>query len=231
MIGERYRCSATNARFARAACDAVAWGAIQKEGEYATLLERAAALEPRTIVEIGCDVGGGLGGLRAAFPDSLIVGVDLPGVTPYASEGGAAGKFDGHGALMVWGNSHDERTVSKAHAMVMRSPVDLLVIDGDHSWQGIQDDWRLWVPLVRAGGLVALHDICPDGAHPFPIVGVPEWWLRIKNKACPHAERVAATEEIVFEPIINGCGIGLVTLGTQRVTFGPTTRGKTWWKR
>ena len=234
MIGERFRCTAANARFARAAGDACAHGALQKEGELAWLLERADAIAPRTIVEVGCDVGGGLRGLRVAFPDSLIVGVDLPGILPYASSDAseAARRFDAHGALMVWGNSHDPRTLAKVRTMTLGAPVDLLVIDADHSWEGIQADWRDYVPLVRPGGLVALHDICPDGLHPFPIVGVPEWWMRVKAGKCPHGKRVVEATELVCDPIIHGCGIGLVTLGEhEKVTFGPTTRGKTWWKR
>jgi predicted O-methyltransferase YrrM len=37
-------------------------------------------------------------------------------------------------------------------------PIDFLFIDGDHSWQGIEDDWRGFSPHVVLGGVVALHD-------------------------------------------------------------------------
>lgn len=36
--------------------------------------------------------------------------------------------------------------------------IDFLFIDGDHSWRGIDADWRGWTPFVEAGGIVALHD-------------------------------------------------------------------------
>jgi hypothetical protein len=36
--------------------------------------------------------------------------------------------------------------------------VDLVFIDGDHSWEGVSGDWNAWSPLVRMGGHVALHD-------------------------------------------------------------------------
>jgi predicted O-methyltransferase YrrM len=35
---------------------------------------------------------------------------------------------------------------------------DFVFIDGDHSYEGLQADWRGWSPLVTAGGVVALHD-------------------------------------------------------------------------
>lgn len=36
--------------------------------------------------------------------------------------------------------------------------VDLIFIDGDHSYDGLVRDWRAWSPLVATGGLVCLHD-------------------------------------------------------------------------
>ncbi|MDE3154712.1 MAG: class I SAM-dependent methyltransferase [Acidobacteriota bacterium] len=38
------------------------------------------------------------------------------------------------------------------------TPIDFLFIDGDHSWTGIDTDWRSWSPLVVRGGLVGVHD-------------------------------------------------------------------------
>ncbi|HMO85090.1 MAG TPA: class I SAM-dependent methyltransferase [Lacipirellulaceae bacterium] len=36
--------------------------------------------------------------------------------------------------------------------------VDFMFVDGDHSWAGIDADWRGWRPLIGVGGLIALHD-------------------------------------------------------------------------
>ncbi|PYR24905.1 MAG: hypothetical protein DMF98_13915, partial [Acidobacteria bacterium] len=30
--------------------------------------------------------------------------------------------------------------------------------DGDHTYEGLRDDWESWSGLVAPGGLVALHD-------------------------------------------------------------------------
>lgn len=35
---------------------------------------------------------------------------------------------------------------------------DLLFIDGDHSYQGVKTDLQCWLPYVRIGGWVLLHD-------------------------------------------------------------------------
>ena len=37
-------------------------------------------------------------------------------------------------------------------------PVEFLFVDGDHTWAGIDADWKGWAPLIGVGGIVALHD-------------------------------------------------------------------------
>lgn len=37
-------------------------------------------------------------------------------------------------------------------------PLDMVFIDGDHSYAGVMQDLVTWVPKVKAGGLVLCHD-------------------------------------------------------------------------
>ena len=37
-------------------------------------------------------------------------------------------------------------------------PIDFLLIDGDHSYEGCLRDWEEWSPFVIRGGVVAFHD-------------------------------------------------------------------------
>lgn len=37
-------------------------------------------------------------------------------------------------------------------------PIDLLHIDGDHQYDGVVQDCKLWLPKVQAGGSVCFHD-------------------------------------------------------------------------
>lgn len=37
-------------------------------------------------------------------------------------------------------------------------PIDVLFIGGDHSYEGCASDLKAWLPFVRPGGWVALHD-------------------------------------------------------------------------
>jgi hypothetical protein len=65
------------------------------------------------------------------------------------------------------GSSQDPATVKKIYDAVHQ--VDLLFIDGDHSYHSVLCDWLLYEPLVRPGGIVVFDDILyntTDGGVP-----------------------------------------------------------------
>ena len=37
-------------------------------------------------------------------------------------------------------------------------PIDLLFVDGDHSWEGVTQDLKLYIPLMKTDGILILHD-------------------------------------------------------------------------
>lgn len=63
-------------------------------------------------------------------------------------------------------------------------PVDIVLIDGDHTYEGCVGDIVGWMPHIRPGGLMAVHDyrkgdlqteadgFHADGPHPVPWPGV-----------------------------------------------------------
>lgn len=36
--------------------------------------------------------------------------------------------------------------------------VDFLFIDGDHSYEGVKKDIKIWMPKLRSGGVLIMHD-------------------------------------------------------------------------
>lgn len=56
----------------------------------------------------------------------------------------------GH-VIRIWGDSH---IVGKR----WRVPLDMLIIDGDHSERGISLDLALWYAHVKRGGYILCHD-------------------------------------------------------------------------
>jgi predicted O-methyltransferase YrrM len=50
-------------------------------------------------------------------------------------------------------------------------PFDFVFIDGDHSYEGLQADWRGWRELVTRSGIIALHDSRPTDNRPIHEAG------------------------------------------------------------
>jgi cephalosporin hydroxylase len=151
---------------------------------------------PRVVLEIGTKFGGSLFLLaRVSAPDALLVGIDLP--TAYDSSLEQVYRaFAGRRQriLLVRRDSHDPAAVRRARRALDGRPIDLLHIDGDHSLEGVGLDFEMYAPLVRRGGLVALHDIA--GRE-----GVPEFWRRLRE------ERPETTTEILSPGSTIGFGL------------------------
>jgi cephalosporin hydroxylase len=153
--------------------------AMQKLSEVAPFL--ALIGHPRTIIEIGAGKGGMLNAFCAvAAEDATIVSVDLEG-GPYGyGEGATDEELRDHANVkpsqtlhLVRGNSRDPAIVKRVSALIPNG-VELLFIDGDHTYEGVSTDYRLYSPLVRPGGIIALHDILPHPRH--PDIQVDRFW-------------------------------------------------------
>jgi hypothetical protein len=42
-----------------------------------------------------------------------------------------------------------------------KNPIDVLFVDANHDYERVHRDFLLWSPFVKAGGIVALHDVSP----------------------------------------------------------------------
>lgn len=42
---------------------------------------------------------------------------------------------------------------------LVHSKIDLLFIDGDHSYEGVKKDWDLYSPMLKSGSIVIFHDV------------------------------------------------------------------------
>ena len=60
--------------------------------------------------------------------------------------------------------------------IIGNNELDFLFIDGDHSYEGVKQDYELYSPLVKKGGIIAFHDICE---HPIRC-DVDKYWNEIK---------------------------------------------------
>jgi predicted O-methyltransferase YrrM len=195
---------------------AVTIAPAQVRSEIRALLQLLEAKTPRNVLEIGTARGGTLFLLsRVAAIDASLASVDLPG-----------GEFGG-GYDRIWvpllkalpserqtlklirGDSHDLRTYDETRRWFGGEPLDCLLIDGDHRFEGVRRDFLMYGPLVRPGGVIAIHDIVPGRED--RVGGVPKFWDLVK--------RVYETRELVDDWAQGGFGIGVVQLPAQRVNL------------
>lgn len=182
--------------------------ASQKLEEIIPALERIGALRPRRICEIGTSAGGTLYLLtRVGAPDALVVSIDLS-IPRHTAALRSRFARPGQRLVSIAGDSHSEETAAKLERVLAGEQLDALFIDGDHSYEGVRADFERYAPLVRGGGIVALHDVNEDfrtrrGFETPSISGeVPRFWRELKERY--------RTEELIADPEQDGYGIGLV---------------------
>jgi hypothetical protein len=135
--------------------------ALQNPQEFRSLLSKAAGAS--RILEIGSHEGGSLWELAlAAKPGAIIRSIDIGHIPPGLMNGGAPAKLrqvilalmdKGYDAGVWFEDSHDYNSVEWAKNW---APYDLIHIDGDHSYKGVWQDWKMYGSLGHA---VAFHDI------------------------------------------------------------------------
>jgi predicted O-methyltransferase YrrM len=184
--------------------------ASQKYAELMPLLDQVKALRPRFVCEIGSSAGGTLYLLtRVSHEQAVIVSVDLA-IPPHTRAARAGLAKKGQRLVSIEGDSHSAETKDAVVRALRGNALDVLFIDGDHSYDGVRADFEQYAPLVRSGGIVALHDINPDfrtrhDVETPSISGdVPRYWSELKDQH--------RTEELIADPDQDGFGIGVVYL-------------------
>jgi cephalosporin hydroxylase len=179
----------------------------QVKSEILELNEIVECQRPRTVLEIGTAKGGTLFLFcHFAAPDASIISVDLPlgrfgGGYPVWREGvyNRFAKADQR-LHLIRDDSHLPGTFDQVRRMLNGRPIDLLFIDGDHTYEGVKTDFWRYSPLVASGGCVALHDIVRSPSS--SACQVATFWDEIQGRF--------RTKEIVERADQGGYGIGLV---------------------
>ena len=170
------------------------------------MAQQIADKKPKTVIEIGTAYGETFWLLCQICPDdATLISVDMPNG---AFGGGytekdiprlkAFAKKD-QTIHCILGDSHLEETKSKISEQV-KGGIDVLIIDGDHSYEGVKKDFEMYSPLVNQDGLIFFHDIV---FHPFnPSCEVNLFWRQIKQQY--------DIEEFVDQNEIHWGGIGMM---------------------
>ena len=175
---------------------AIARGAVQKVSELSNLLrEIGSRPKPKVVVEIGSARGGTFWALcQVAHPDALMISIDVPAGSvidrhPITGEDIYGGldrqRFktfprEGQQLALIDMDSHQQATLATLKHTLQGRPIDVLFIDGDHTYQGVKMDYDMYSPLVREGGIIAFHDTLPQND---PRSQVRKLWTQLERKA------------------------------------------------
>jgi predicted O-methyltransferase YrrM len=191
-------------------------GHQQWKQEITGFLNFAMGEGPVRVCELGLFLGGTNLMLTHALPTvQLIVGVDL-----HIRNKSQLRYFanPSHRQIFVEGRSSDIATLEKVAQALGSEKLDLLLIDADHSYAGVKQDFLRYRHYVRDGGIIAFHDIVQDHLTKFehdPVswVGARSgevylFWKKLK----PYYEN---TREFVIDYEQDGCGIGALIYSSK----------------
>lgn len=170
------------------------------EAELAALKQLARWLPDNPVV---VNIGAGSGTSGLAFmesrPDLYLTTVDV------TSEDSPFGSLYSEKMVFVQSNipayrynqvCADSKFLGQWHKEHNLLPVDLCFIDGDHSYNGAKGDILAWLPNIKPGGIMAVHDfdkkrvyqsgqIQGKAMHPLPWPGVDR---AVRKFLCPYFE-------------------------------------------
>jgi predicted O-methyltransferase YrrM len=158
----------------------------QIRSEATALISRVKDIQPKRVMELGTGKGGNLFLLSRASPsDAKIISLDMRG-GPFGAGYPSwkipllkSFKRGNQEMTLVDADSHSLETRDKIGAILNNEKLDVLFIDGDHTYEGVKRDFELYSPFVRSGGLIAFHDIV-DARKLDPTCNVDIFWNELK---------------------------------------------------
>jgi predicted O-methyltransferase YrrM len=195
---------------------ATAIGPWQIKEEFLALARLVEQRRPRTLLEIGTAEGGTLfAHARLAHEEARIISIDLPqgpfgGGYPrwriplYQSFAGARQKLE---LLRV--DSHAESTAALLASVLAGRLIDYAFIDGDHTYDGVRQDFELCRRFAAPNAMIAFHDIAQQPNSEYVAAtgaqwAVHEFWKQLRQSY--------AHDEFIRDPAQEGYGIGVVYL-------------------
>lgn len=175
------------------------WGQfkqLHRKEELHQLVNLVAWFKPRVILELGVCHGGSFKMWEHILPnDGLLVGADRLNVIQW--------NWKNSPKLVdyVQCDLDDPIRYVEVTEALGNEYVDFLYIDADHYYDGIKEHFELYAPLVRDGGIIALHDIRDNKGSGY---GVGRFFNELKGQYNWLEILVPITEEL---PGADGIGV------------------------
>lgn len=130
---------------------------LQRRAELERMVGTAIENGAKTVLEVGTDKGGGFYSWMYRLQPKKAIAIEIRGV-PFAEPMQRA--FPKTKLLALEESSYAPGTVAKVAEFLGKDRLDVVFLDGDKA--NYHRDFEAYLPLVRPGGLIFLHDIVDD---------------------------------------------------------------------
>lgn len=185
---------------------------LQRKRELERMVRIARSRSPKTVMEIGCDKGGGLYHWYQCLPSvEAIIGCEVRG-TPYSD---LFNKNLPNVDFLWTRDSRHRDTIASVIEFLDGDRIDVLFIDGDKG--AFLDDFNLYAPLMSSSGIVFMHDVTdPDPKRAFNSVKrMGRYKTEVIHDVSEVAEAKGDTAHDGWLRYWSGrsCGVGVIYIG------------------
>lgn len=193
---------------------------LQRPREMIEMMRVAGEIEPKVLLDIGSDKGGGLWAWLKYLPTlESVIACEIRGL-PYAEQFEKA--FPKIKFLWLPHSSFEADTLHEVHNFLLNNvgerpvSIDVAFLDGDKSW--FHRDFEAYKPMMRLGAVVIMHDVQdPAPQCAFEMCrhhGASSRVFIDKNDSFSAMNREPQTEHDHWLRIWKGnsCGLGIINL-------------------
>lgn len=161
-------------------------GMVQNHKEIFEAAKFFKSLNVTNFMEIGTDQGGSFAIWSKLSNDGIRISVDMPhgqfGRADYNEyERDEYLKSLGSNVTMLWGSSHEPKMLEEVESILGGEVLDFLFIDGDHTYEGVKQDYEMYRHLVKPGGWIGFHDTKDTEFHRNANCRVDQLWSELEG--------------------------------------------------
>lgn len=160
-------------------------GMLQVTEEIEWMCEFVKWQKPKVVVEIGACYGSTAVLWRQFAKPKLLISIDkgtsICGRADVDFEKRSQ-LFEEHDILEIRGDSQSQNTYDALIKALNGAKIDMLVIDGDHTFEGVFHDYLIYKDLVSENGFIAFHDILKSAYHDNLDCKAAYVWEQLKGK-------------------------------------------------